>query len=281
MSHQPLISVTLPNYNYGRFLEEALQAVLKQTYGNFELLFVDDGSTDGSREIAERFARQDSRIKPVYFEKNQGALAAHANTWSRVTGEIVYQYSSDDSIHSDDFFQLGVDALQRHPSAAGMFGVTAMFGTETGQYLGPMGQADVEGFIPARDFLIGFLTRGFFVPGISSLWRKEAIDAVGGYDHRLGPQTDYFINHVLPARSGVVFLRRHFANARVSQARRSFSSSASLEEDLRRFALCAGKIREHTRSFGALEAEWNVWRRAQAKELLARHTPAPPAAAAG
>ena len=54
-SKQPLISVTLPNYNYGRFLTESLQSVLNQTYENFEILFVDDGSTDESREIAERF----------------------------------------------------------------------------------------------------------------------------------------------------------------------------------------------------------------------------------
>src|ERR1700689_1308817 len=104
MGNLPLISVTLPNYNHGRFLAEAFDSIISQTYGNWEILFVDDGSTDDSREIAERYASQDARIKPVYFEKNQGAMSAHANAWSRASGDVVYQFSSDDSLVSPDFF---------------------------------------------------------------------------------------------------------------------------------------------------------------------------------
>jgi glycosyltransferase involved in cell wall biosynthesis len=277
----PLISVTLPNYNYGRFLTEALQSVLSQSYGNLEVLFVDDGSTDGSREIAERFAREDRRIKPVYFEKNQGALVAHANTWNRVTGEIVYQFSSDDNVHDPDFFRLGVEAMAAHPQAAGFFGAAAMISTETGQVIGEMGNAKPDGFIAPRPFLKGFLGQGFFVPGISSLWRKRAIDGLGGYDYRLGPQTDYFINHALPAKSGVVFIPRHFANARVSEARKSFSSNTTAQDELRRLALFAGKMKEIARGLGNFEVEWTKWRQDRSNELIQKYGRAALGQAAG
>jgi glycosyltransferase involved in cell wall biosynthesis len=270
-SPAPLISVTLPNYNHGHYLAHAFDSVLAQTYTQFEILFTDDGSTDESVEIARRYAAQDTRIKAVYFEKNQGALVAHANTWQRAAGEIVYQFSSDDYLVDRDFFRLGVEAMAAHPEAAGFFGIAGTILSETGQSLGPMGHASPAGFVAPTPFLQGFLRHRFFVPGISSLWRKAEIDRLGGYDARLGPQTDYFVNHALPARSGVVFLPRLFAHARTSAKRTSFSSAASLEDELRRLALFASKLRSLTGDHGVSEADWNSWRKEQAGYLLARH----------
>src|SRR5258708_38436715 len=118
----PLISVTLPNYNYGRFLCHALESVLCQTYPHWEILFVDDGSTDGSRAIAEELAAKDKRLKPVFFEKNQGVMKALDNAWNRASGELIYQFSSDDALCDSDFFRLGVEALVANPLAAGFYG---------------------------------------------------------------------------------------------------------------------------------------------------------------
>lgn len=270
-SPTPLISVTLPNYNYGRYLAQAFESVLDQSYPHFEILFTDDGSTDDSVAIARHYAARDPRIKATYFARNQGALAAHADTWRRVSGEIIYQYSSDDYVVDRDFFQLGIDALSAHPSAAGFFGIAESILAETGQSVGPMGHAEPEGFIAPIPFLQGFLSRQFFVPGISSLWRRAEIDLLGGYDTRLGPQTDYFINHALPARRGVVFLPRLFARARTSLKKNSFSSAASLEDELRRFALFASKLRDLTADRGVSESDWDHWRKDQARHLIYRH----------
>lgn len=271
MPTSPLISVTLPNYNYGRFLAQSFQTVLAQSYTNFEILFTDDGSTDESRAIAADFARQDRRIKPVYFEKNRGAMPAHANTWARARGSLVYQYSSDDCVQDPDFFRLGVEALARHPDAAGFYGIAGVFSAETGQRICQMGHADIEGYIAPRDFLVGFLSKGYFVPGISSLWRMAAIHSVGGYDPQLGPQADYFINHALPSLAGVVFMRRHLTNARTFSNKTGFSSSAKLEQELERFSLFAAKLRKLTARFGSLDAEWAAWRRYVADQISEKY----------
>ena len=270
-SFQPIISVTLPNYNHGRFLEEALVSVLTQSYENLEILFVDDGSNDESRQIAEKYAAQDERLKPVYFDKNQGALAAHANSWSRVKGDIIYQYSSDDSIHDPDFFQLGVDALKAYPEASGFYGEAALIDADDGHFLGKMGNTSPAGFIKPSDFLRGFLSLGYFVPGISSLWRYKSIMNSGGYDYRLGPQTDYFINHALPCQSGVVCMRRHFANARVSRSKSSYSSNRTLNDELQSFSLFACKLRFITSHLDSSDANWDDWRKRISKELMDKH----------
>ena len=268
---QPLISVTLPNYNYGKFLAQAFESVLVQSYEHFEILFVDDGSTDESVEIAKDFERRDSRIKAVYFEKNQGVLPAHANTWGRVRGEIVYQYSSDDAVHDRDFFRLGVGALHAFPHAGGFFGPAAMISAETGAAMGPLGGATQEGYLSPATFFKGFLRTNVAVPGISSLWKKSAIDELGGYDYRLGPQADYFINHAIPTRYGVVYCQRTMAIARVSEAKTSYSSNTKLEDQMRRIALFEKKLRGVASHLRQTEDEWRVWRAEQARILLVKY----------
>jgi glycosyltransferase involved in cell wall biosynthesis len=270
-SPQPLISVTLPNYNYGRFLAQALESILMQSYENFELLLTDDGSTDESVAIAHQYAARDSRIKAVYFEKNQGAMLAHAKTWQRATGDIVFQFSSDDYLVDTHFFRSGVEAMAAYPQTAGFFGLAEIIITETGQSLCNMGKSDPVGYVAPKPYLHGFLTQQFFVPGISSLWRKNLIDAVGGYDSRLGTQSDYYINHALPSRAGVVFQPTVVAHTRTSLHQTTYSGSAKLEEDLRSVDLFSTKMRQLIPDHGKLENEWNRWRRDQADHLINKH----------
>lgn len=267
----PLISVTLPNYNYGRFLEEAFKWVLDQSYPNLEILFVDDGSKDESRQIAEDFARQDSRVKPVYFKKNQGALIAHADTWARASGDLIYQYSSDDAVAHRDFFKYAVEMLERYPKAAGLYGVAMMVESETSEPLGYMGSAPKEGYIDPTSFIECFLSYRAFVPGISSIWKKGKLDSLGGYDYRLGPQTDYYVNHALPALHGVVFVNQVFAKARVSKSRKSFSANTTASDEMHRLARFEAKMRQHTKRLGNFDLGWTVWREGQARQLMEKY----------
>lgn len=270
MKARPLISVTLPNYNYGSFLEEALDGLLAQTYEHWELLITDDGSTDGSAEIIASYASKDARIHPVYFEKNQGAQFAHGNTWRRVTGGLVYQYSSDDAITEPTFFARAVHAMQRHPDCGGFFGAASMVGTESGQFQGYMGRA-TAGYSNRLKFLAGFLRFGFFIPGISAIWRKDAVDHVGAYDPALGPQTDYYVNHAIASKFGVVFEAMAFAKARVSESQASYSSNTNLQAEIERFALVERKMREVLSDITVPESDWAYWRATKHTELNARH----------
>ena len=60
---RPLVSVIMPAYNAEKYIEEAIRSVLSQTYTNWKLLILDDGSTDRTAELAERFANADTRIR--------------------------------------------------------------------------------------------------------------------------------------------------------------------------------------------------------------------------
>lgn len=90
------VSVIINNYNYGNFLAEAIESVLKQTYENYELIIVDDGSTDHSKEIIdEYYSNYPSIVKPVYKE-NGGQGSAFNAGFEVATGEIIAFLDSDD-----------------------------------------------------------------------------------------------------------------------------------------------------------------------------------------
>lgn len=95
-----LVSIVMVNYNHDDFLTEAIESVIKQTYTNWELIIVDDGSTDKSRNIIEKY-RCDKRIKPFFLEKNMHICVATNIGMSKIKGEYVARLDSDDLCKND------------------------------------------------------------------------------------------------------------------------------------------------------------------------------------
>lgn len=96
----PKFSVVIPVYNTEKYLDEAVQSVIAQTETNFEILLVDDGSTDNSGKICDRWAEKDNRIK-VFHQKNKGQIAARECGIRNACGEYVVFLDSDDLIDND------------------------------------------------------------------------------------------------------------------------------------------------------------------------------------
>ena len=90
---KPKISVLMCNYNYGAFIAQAIDSVLRQTFTDFELIIVDDGSTDSSRDVIAAY--DDPRIIRV-FQENGGQASAFNAGFERSTGEVVCFLDSDD-----------------------------------------------------------------------------------------------------------------------------------------------------------------------------------------
>ena len=92
---KPLVSLLTPNYNYARYVGEAVESALSQTYANFEMIICDDGSTDNSCEVIEQYVRRDARIKLI--RKNNGGVASALNAAYRQSkGEIICLLDADD-----------------------------------------------------------------------------------------------------------------------------------------------------------------------------------------
>ena len=100
----PKISVVIPTFNYGHLISEALGSVLEQTYKDFEIVIVDDGSTDNTREIVADYARKWPGKIRYFYQQNSGLSAARNLGIRESTGEYVAFLDADD-IWLRDFFE--------------------------------------------------------------------------------------------------------------------------------------------------------------------------------
>lgn len=96
---EPEISIVVPVYNVENYLEECLESILTQTFQDFELILVDDGSIDKSGEICDAYAKKDSRIRVIH-QKNQGQAVARNEGVQLAKAEWILFVDSDDVVHS-------------------------------------------------------------------------------------------------------------------------------------------------------------------------------------
>ncbi len=95
----PIISVIVPIYNTGLFLEDCISSVLNQSFSNFELILVNDGSTDNSKAICDRMCEEDGRIRLISYKDNRGVSYARNKGIDSAIGKYLFFLDSDDMIH--------------------------------------------------------------------------------------------------------------------------------------------------------------------------------------
>lgn len=128
---EKIISIIVPVYNVEDFLDECIKSIVGQTYKNIEVILIDDGSTDNSPAICDKWASEDSRIKVVH-QQNQGVSTARNRGISLSTGDYVYFVDSDDYIDLN-LCQVAINALNKDQSDIVVFGFCRV--TEQGKLL--------------------------------------------------------------------------------------------------------------------------------------------------
>ena len=92
----PKVSVILTSYNKEAYIGKAIESVLAQTFKDFELIIADDGSSDNSLALINKYAEKDERIRVYYFEKNKGIPSAHNMAISMSNGKYIAMIDCDD-----------------------------------------------------------------------------------------------------------------------------------------------------------------------------------------
>ena len=114
MKAAPQLSVGLPVYNGENYLAESLEALLGQSYENFELIISDNASTDGTADICRRYGKQDSRIRYIRQPRNIGLSLNHNFVIRQARGEL-FKMASHDDLYGRDLLKRCVDALDANP----------------------------------------------------------------------------------------------------------------------------------------------------------------------
>lgn len=110
---EELVSIIIPVYNCEKYIKKALESVLNQLYNNIEIIIVDDGSTDNSKEICEEYAIKDDRIK-IYSQSNLGVSAARNLGISKANGKYICFVDADDYIESDAVLDY-IESYKKYP----------------------------------------------------------------------------------------------------------------------------------------------------------------------
>jgi glycosyltransferase involved in cell wall biosynthesis len=182
MANQSLISVVIPCYNQGRFLKEAIESVLAQTYSRFEVIVVDDGSTDDTAEVAARF--DGTRC---LHQCNLGLAAARNAGLHASTGDFVVFLDADDRL-LPDAIQDQLNCLENHFECAFVYGHVRLIAID-GSPLPAPHQAPVEG-----DHYLELLRRNYIWTSGAVLYRRRALESVGGFNASAGGSADFELN---------------------------------------------------------------------------------------
>lgn len=106
----PLVSIIIPVYNAGKYLETTISSVLNQSFTNWELVAVDDASTDDSRKILNKFAEADTRIHAIYLSENRGVSNARNVGLSNASGDYICWLDADD-FYDSEFLKVMIDVV--------------------------------------------------------------------------------------------------------------------------------------------------------------------------
>ena len=136
-----MISIIIPAYNAADYLAQTIESVLNQTYSDFELILIDDGSTDRTREIIKDYQCKDARIK--YFYKENGGVSSARNLGlQKATGDFVSFLDSDD-LWDRRFLELMYHKLVAGGELACFCGYIEKRGDTITRYPGHFGAVDV------------------------------------------------------------------------------------------------------------------------------------------
>ncbi len=133
-SKKPLISVIMPVYNAGDFLVEAIESIRWQTYKNWEMICIDDGSTDKSFKILKDFTKKDKRIKVIHSSENQGLAAALNKGLEKAKGAFIARMDADD-ISLPERFVKQLEFLLKNPRVIAVGSQSELI-DEKGDFLG-------------------------------------------------------------------------------------------------------------------------------------------------
>lgn len=199
MRNPPLVSVLMTVYNRQEYVAEAIESVLESTYRDFELIIVDDGSTDRSLEIARRYAGADRRVRLYENESNLGDYPNRKRAASYARGKYLKYLDSDDKIY-DFGLEYCVEQMEKAPQAAVGVGVISD------------GSLPETACCPSEKIIHDhFFGRGYLGIGPTGcIYRKDKFEEMQGFNVQAGVFADADLNIRLAARYPVLLMQRPF-----------------------------------------------------------------------
>lgn len=198
----PKVSVVIPTYNTACFLGEAIQSVLDQTFQDFEIIVVDDGSTDNPKEVVDSFT--DSRIKYIY-QDNSGVSTAYNRGFKLSRGEYATFLDSDDVLLKGSL-EKSLDVMDSHPKVGLSYGQASVMDEDGNIYrVKESGFTNTSGIVD-RKKQIGELLFTCLITSSTVVMRSQCLKDVGGFCEELSFGEDRHLYIRLAKRYQVAYI---------------------------------------------------------------------------
>lgn len=178
----PRLSVTVLNYNYGHYLRNCMDSILGQSFRDFEVILINDKSTDNSLEVIRPYLA-DPRVRLVDHQENKGFIFSLLEGAEQSRGSYISVISADDWVVSRDAFAQQIARFEQSPDVVMVFSDYGLYFDEA--TLSHVSRAADAGYVrPGLEVFQDFLLKGY--PQHSgTMIRKSAYVAIGGYDPKL------------------------------------------------------------------------------------------------
>ncbi len=218
----PLVSAIIPNYNYSQYLREAIESVLGQTYSKLEIIVVDDGSEDNSRQIIKSYA---DKIKPI-FQQNQGVAAARNRGVAESNGEYIAFLDADDAWLPEKI-EKQVELLISNPEL-GLVYVNVMEIDGEGREINERSDG-LSGWV-GKDLLL--FERPVVLGGGSGVMIPRTVfDQVSGFDPQMSTSADWDLYFRIGSRFPVDFVSEKLLRYRIHNSN-MHGNIAVMEHDM-------------------------------------------------
>jgi glycosyltransferase involved in cell wall biosynthesis len=246
--NRPLVSVVVNNYNYGRFVGEAISSALAQTYSPIEVIVVDDGSTDNSREVIDGFENQIIGI----YKTNGGQGSCMNSGFLRSRGDLVIFLDADDYLVADVI----EEAVRKWDGKATKIHYRMDIIDSTGAIIGQDPASDRA--LPSGNIQAQVLARAHYDTPASSgnIYSRRCLEAILPMpEEPFRRAADSYLYTMAPLYGNILAMERIGAKYRMHGAngflkKRRFSSPAELAGILQRFDRCVALVEKFAREKG-------------------------------
>ena len=245
----PLVSIIIPCYNAERWVGEAIESCVNQTYRPLEIIIIDDGSADGSLEVIKQYTAAHSELIQYETGPNRGGCAARNHGFALSRGDYVLFLDADDFIEPQ--------TIEGQVIVAG--GQTDKIVSSPWwsiEWTGQTWERHFHRYTQVDDPLIGELRYGDYIPAQALLWPRAIIEALGGWDETIWANQDGDLrlrarlagHEILPSQRGGFIYRRHSLNSvSGSSSYRAIESRIRVYEKVEQVLIESGRLEMYSR----------------------------------
>lgn len=204
--NKPTLSVIMPNYNHSKYIGEALDSILSQSYKPMEVIVIDDASTDNSVEVIQQFIKHNTNARLIVNERNMGAVRTGEKLLNLASGDYVFGIAADDKI-LPGFFEKSMELLEQFPQA-GLCCVEPIFIDDDGNTIGEdeFYLSDKPCYISPEEMIVLLKKKLFSIGGNNTIIRRSALIEAGNFIPELRWYSDLFAVLVVAFRYGICYI---------------------------------------------------------------------------